>query len=419
MKHLFILCLVSLFQVISLITVSAQCITCNNTNTYAGTTAGANLVQINGGNNNGIDNSFFGRTTGNRVTTGDANSLFGKDAGRNIISGSHNSIFGSYAGDVNSASQNSFFGAFSGYNNLKGVGNSFFGYEAGRANLGGSNNSFFGHSAGLANNTGANNSFFGTGSGAFNTEGFSNSFFGRFSGRKNTTGDENSFFGHEAGDANTSGSQNVFMGRYAGRFHRTGNRNVFLGTAAGELYNGSRNTLIGFGAGNTTSGSNNIMIGTNAGPSGFVTVNNLLYIHNASTNLPLIYGDFSNQEMIVNGTLEVTGGNSVASSRTKKKGFVNINEAEVLSKISDMDLQEWSYINHPDQRHIGPIAEDFYAAFGLGKDEKTITTTDMSGVALVAIQALEKENNTLKESLKEMTYLINKMNDRLQILEEK
>ena len=41
-------------------------------------------------------------------------------------------------------------------------------------------------------------------------------------------------------------------------------------------------------------------------------------------------------------------------------------------------------------RHVGPIAEDFHAAFGLGIDDKHITPADVGGVSLVAIQALDR-----------------------------
>jgi len=351
MKHFFILNITALLQVILLVTANSQCITCINTNTFAGITSGSNLITTST-IDNAIDNSFFGRTAGVNVRRGDRNCLFGKDAGVDIRNEQDNSIFGAYAGLKNTADKNSFYGAYSGTNNTNGTSNSFFGYE---------------------------------------------------SGSQNTEGGSNSFFGHGSGKSKTTGSGNTYVGS----------------EAAGNLQIGSNNTIIGFKAGNDfLGGDNNILIGAGAGDIAFA-YNDKLYIHNSTSDTPLIYGDFSNQEMIVNGTLEVTGGTAAVSSRASKQGFFDLDESDVLSKISQMNIQEWSYINHPDQRHVGPVAEDFHAAFGLGKDDKTITTTDMSGVALVAIQALEKENNTLKESLKEMTYLINKMNDRLQKLEEK
>jgi hypothetical protein len=51
---------------------------------------------------------------------------------------------------------------------------------------------------------------------------------------------------------------------------------------------------------------------------------------------------------------------------------------------------EWRYKNQPDELHLGPVAQDFYAAFGLGGDDKHIATVDEGGVALAAIQGLSR-----------------------------
>jgi hypothetical protein len=54
-----------------------------------------------------------------------------------------------------------------------------------------------------------------------------------------------------------------------------------------------------------------------------------------------------------------------------------------------MPITRWRYLNEDvDKRHIGPMAQDFWAAFGLGDDDKHIGTIDESGVALAAIQGL-------------------------------
>ena len=42
----------------------------------------------------------------------------------------------------------------------------------------------------------------------------------------------------------------------------------------------------------------------------------------------------------------------------------------------------------PTIRHMGPVAQDFYAAFGVGEDDTHISTIDADGVALAAIQGL-------------------------------
>ncbi len=92
-----------------------------------------------------------------------------------------------------------------------------------------------------------------------------------------------------------------------------------------------------------------------------------------------------------NGAHVTNGGTWVnGSSRTFKENFQPINTDLILEKINDLDIMKWQYVDSDEGQHIGPIAEGFYAAFGLGHDEKYISTTDASGVALAAIQALYK-----------------------------
>jgi hypothetical protein len=88
-----------------------------------------------------------------------------------------------------------------------------------------------------------------------------------------------------------------------------------------------------------------------------------------------------------------------ASDRNLKTGFTPIDEQAVLNKVAAMPIQQWKYKLEPDgKKHIGPMAQDFYAAFGLGDDDKHIGTIDESGVALAAIQGL---NQKLEEELRQ------------------
>ena len=73
----------------------------------------------------------------------------------------------------------------------------------------------------------------------------------------------------------------------------------------------------------------------------------------------------------------------------------------ILEKVATLPITEWQFKGETT-RHLGPMAQDFYAAFGLGTDETTITTIDADGIALAAIQALTAENDTLKQQLKQL-----------------
>jgi len=79
------------------------------------------------------------------------------------------------------------------------------------------------------------------------------------------------------------------------------------------------------------------------------------------------------------------------SDRRKKANFRDESGEVVLGKLADLPIQSWTYrAQRPSARHLGPTAQDFSAAFGLGTDDTTITTVDADGIALLAIQALER-----------------------------
>src|SRR5205085_4633059 len=81
-----------------------------------------------------------------------------------------------------------------------------------------------------------------------------------------------------------------------------------------------------------------------------------------------------------------------ASSRDIKQDFSAVDGRAVLDKLMTVPLQTWSYKDEEGEaRHLGPVAEDFKAAFGLGSNDKTIATVDEEGVALAAIQGLKSE----------------------------
>lgn len=81
------------------------------------------------------------------------------------------------------------------------------------------------------------------------------------------------------------------------------------------------------------------------------------------------------------------------SDRNAKTNFMPVDAQAVLEKVAQMPLSTWSYKTEDAAiRHMGPMAQDFHAAFGLsGDDDKGITTIDADGVALAAIQGLYLE----------------------------
>ncbi|HEX9597486.1 MAG TPA: tail fiber domain-containing protein, partial [Anaerolineales bacterium] len=80
---------------------------------------------------------------------------------------------------------------------------------------------------------------------------------------------------------------------------------------------------------------------------------------------------------------------SIASDRALKEDFRDVDKQQVLEGVQQLTIQEWKLKEQEGNiRHIGPIAQEFRAAFGVGSDERLINSGDAIGVALVAIQAL-------------------------------
>ena len=134
-------------------------------------------------------------------------------------------------------------------------------------------------------------------------------------GNKNVNGFKNVFIGYKAGEANVGGiaeegSFNVMIGNFCGYKNTSGGSNTFLGYEAGrENLSGYHNTYIGRWAGmNMTTGHHNVFIGTEAGRYEAPGANYRLHINAYSSESPvtsLIYGEFDNKIVQINGTLNI------------------------------------------------------------------------------------------------------------------
>lgn len=92
-----------------------------------------------------------------------------------------------------------------------------------------------------------------------------------------------------------------------------------------------------------------------------------------------------------NGNLAIDGVISTGSSRTFKENFKEVDLEGTLAKIEKLQVLDWNYKKDDSSvRHVSPLAEEFYAAFRLGGDEKHLAPSDMAGVNLAAIKALKQ-----------------------------
>lgn len=80
------------------------------------------------------------------------------------------------------------------------------------------------------------------------------------------------------------------------------------------------------------------------------------------------------------------------SDRNMKANFAAVNPREILRGVLNLPISTWNYKTQATSvRHIGPMAQDFFATFKVGEGDKTIATIDPDGVALAAIQGLNEE----------------------------
>ena len=101
-----------------------------------------------------------------------------------------------------------------------------------------------------------------------------------------------------------------------------------------------------------------------------------------------------------------------SSDRSLKDNITPIDSRSVLERVAQLPITQWKMkAERSGAKHIGPMAQDFYAAFGLGDDDRYIAMGDGEGVALAAIQALYKV-------VQEKDEQIQQLQQRLERLEE-
>ncbi|HEX7568939.1 MAG TPA: tail fiber domain-containing protein, partial [Verrucomicrobiae bacterium] len=101
------------------------------------------------------------------------------------------------------------------------------------------------------------------------------------------------------------------------------------------------------------------------------------------------------QGCVIGGCASFTGdvtarGYNTSSDRAAKENFLPITSRDILEKVVGLPISRWNFKADATTQHIGPMAQDFYAAFNVGTDEKHIAIVDEGGVALAAIQGLHE-----------------------------
>jgi trimeric autotransporter adhesin len=348
----------------------------------------ANDSFIGAGDDNGVSNveSFVGAGAVNLVTTYDG--FVGAGYG-NEITAPGSSIGG---GDVE----------FSTKTTLGVFGNIVSGAD-----------SFIG--AGDLNNVSGNGSFIGGGGFTWATTGANDT--------NGTPGNQvsatDSFIG--AGDQNNVAGSNAFIG--------AGTLNVIeSGGAYGSIAGGRANVLSAAygsvlgGYGNHASGEYAVVAGGDGNTAAGVLSLAAGYHADATHNGSFVWSDYSSGSSLLKDTAvnqfvaRASGGvyfysNEAGTSgvrlapgsgtwgslsdRNAKTGIVALDEDSILAKVVALPIDAWQYKSEAGVRHVGPMAQDFYAAFGVGEDDRHITSIDEDGIALAAIKALHREHQRL------------------------
>ncbi len=354
-----------------------------NGNVGIGTTAPTARLHVAGGNVN-LDNSTA--TTGNILKGGARfihnfgvnNTFIGSDAGNLTMAGSNNTASGASALS----------------SNTEGTGNTANGFNALLNNTIGLSNTASGFDALRFNVRGRGNTASGVNALKFNTRGDSN-----------TANGADALFNNSTDLSGVSGAKNTASGVSALFRNTTGSGNTASGHSA-LAFNiiGSNNTAIGFEA-DVSAG--NLINATAIGAGAIVNANNKIRLGNAFVSV-----------------IEAQVGLTVVSDKSQKENFKPVDGEEVLKKIRGLSLTSWNFIGHDPKefRHYGPMAQDFFAAFGndgIGTigTPTTITSTDMAGVLMIGVQTLERRTVEQREEIKRLTAENADLKTRLEALE--
>jgi hypothetical protein len=114
-----------------------------------------------------------------------------------------------------------------------------------------------------------------------------------------------------------------------------------------------------------------------------------------------------------------SGSWSTLSDRSAKEEFHAVDVREVLDRLVAVPISNWNYKTQDKSiRHLGPMAQDFRAAFNLGEDNRHIAEVDEGGVALAAIQGLNQKVEQQAAQLKEKDEAIQELGKNLAELKE-
>ena len=125
------------------------------------------------------------------------------------------------------------------------------------------------------------------------------------------------------------------------------------------------------------------------------------------------------EKLHVNGNILASGTITPNSDRNAKTDITTADPQAILERVAALPIHEWRFKTEAEGvKHVGPMAQDFRAAFGLGAHETAIATVDADGVALAAIQALNQKLQDEVKRSREKDAKISALEARLARLEK-
>ncbi len=219
--------------------------------------------------------------------------------------------------------------------------------------------------------------------------------------------------GNGTDDANRANALTVLKN---GNTSISGNLDVNGKMAIGTTANASGANSFAIGSNVNASGNGTIFLGDNSATSVQSAGNDNRFAARFANG----YRFYTTADLSVGAKMDA-GDNSwtIISDSTKKTNFKLVDGEEILNKISHFNLTSWNYkTQDPSKfRHYGPMAQDFYDAFGndgigtIGNDT-TISSADFDGINFIAIQALEVRTKQQKSSIKNLEARINDLEEQ-------
>jgi trimeric autotransporter adhesin len=191
----------------------------------------------------------------------------------------------------------------------------------------------------------------------------------------------------------------------------------FQATAIGPGSTASADNAVAIGGG-SASGASSFALGTFASTNGhtgsfvFADVNSTTL---AATNVNQFrarasggFTFFTSADATSGAELASGSGSwSTLSDRNRKEHFVGVDGEDILSRLRSVPMTTWNYTTQDRAiRHMGPMAQDFYVAFGLGESNLMISTVDIDGINMAAVQAVSARTDFLRDENAKQTVRI-------------